>query len=230
MKHIKTVDQFLNEQLFGNYGKKILGLLGIGDKDSAEPIDLSYTSSFDEVVASVIDNLEGGYYHPDMLRDGRVKDQRYSESGETMMGIDRKAGGSINTTPEGKAFWKIMDDQNARKKWEWNYKGGDQQETLKKLVSKMIKPLYDKYSEKYLSPEAKKIVDVNPKLLFNFIYCVWNGPGWFKKFAESLNSEVSGGNKNPIGLTKFVVGLRKNNSNKLIAQGGNKIEKLLNVA
>ena len=44
----------------------------------------------------IIDKLEGGYYHPDMLEDGRIKDSRYSASGETMMGIDRKAGGKIH--------------------------------------------------------------------------------------------------------------------------------------
>jgi len=27
----------------------------------------------------VIDKLEGGYFHPDMLKDGRVKDSRYSK-------------------------------------------------------------------------------------------------------------------------------------------------------
>ena len=38
MKHIKTIDQFLNEQLFGNAYGQLLNLLGIGDpKDIKEP-------------------------------------------------------------------------------------------------------------------------------------------------------------------------------------------------
>ena len=32
--------------------------------------------SFSKVVSEVIDKLEGGYYHPDMLKDGRVRDKR----------------------------------------------------------------------------------------------------------------------------------------------------------
>jgi hypothetical protein len=40
----------------------------------------------------IIEKLEGGYYHPDMLTDGRIKDGRYGGSGETMFGIDRKTG------------------------------------------------------------------------------------------------------------------------------------------
>lgn len=37
MKHIKSRDQFLNEQLFGNAGGKILDLLGLGSVDLQEP-------------------------------------------------------------------------------------------------------------------------------------------------------------------------------------------------
>ena len=73
---------------------------------------------FKQITNMVIDSLEGGYYHPDMLKDGRVKDARYGASGETMFGIDRLAGNS-DKTPQGKAFWKIMDDAGARKNWKW---------------------------------------------------------------------------------------------------------------
>jgi hypothetical protein len=50
------------------------------------------TIKFDKITSLVIDKLEGGYYHPNMLIDGRVKDIRYSGSGETMFGIDRLKG------------------------------------------------------------------------------------------------------------------------------------------
>ena len=31
-------------------------------------------SDWQGIINTIIDNLEGGYYHPDMLQDGRVKD------------------------------------------------------------------------------------------------------------------------------------------------------------
>ena len=52
-------------------------------------------NNFVNITKLVIDKLEGGYYHPDMLQDGRVKDSRYSSSGETMYGLDRHAGHSL---------------------------------------------------------------------------------------------------------------------------------------
>ena len=42
---------------------------------------------YNEVVIKVIKYLEGGYYHPDMLKDGRIKDSRYGASGETTMNL-----------------------------------------------------------------------------------------------------------------------------------------------
>lgn len=190
-------------------------------------------SKFNSVVALVIDNLEGGYYHPDMLKDGRIKDSRYSDSGETMLGIDRKAGGALNTTTAGKAFWGAIDAAGARTKWKWNYKGGQLYDKLKGLAADIIYPEYERLAGLYLSPEAKKIVDQDKRLLFHFVYGTWNGAGWFKKFASDINNAVSGGVVNPVTLTKVAIdsrtkeGLKKGSSpNSLIAQGGQKIAKL----
>lgn len=186
--------------------------------------------SFSKVVSEVIDKLEGGYYHPDMLKDGRVKDSRYGSSGETMFGIDRKAGGSINTTPEGLEFWKLIDAQNARSSWKWGYKGGDLAPKLKDLVGKMIKRNFDSYANKYLDPKSKEIVNKDPRLLFNFAYSVWNGPGWFKKFAEDFNEKVKAGVTDPEELVKVTVDSRTkegltsgSSANSLIKQGGEKM-------
>jgi hypothetical protein len=191
--------------------------------------------SFSKVVSEVIDRLEGGYYHPDMLKDGRVKDSRYGSSGETMFGIDRKAGGAINTTPEGMEFWKLIDAQNARSNWKWGYKGGDLAPKLKDLVGKMIKRNFDTYSNKYLDPKSKEIVNKDPRLLFNFIYSVWNGPGWFKKFAEDFNKKVRSGVTDPEELVKVTLDSRTkegltpgSSANSLVKQGGEKIANLYN--
>lgn len=196
--------------------------------DGSKSIELD-VKDFDGIVAKVIDKLEGGYYHPDMLKDGRVRDSRYGNSGETMMGIDRKAGGEINTTPEGIEFWNLIDSANARTEWKWGYRGGALESQLRKLAGRMIKRYYDKYASRYLSSKALTIVNENPKLLFNFVYAVWNGPGWFKNFAEDINSAVDKGITDPEELAKIELKDRLNSGNSLIAQGGKKIADLLDV-
>jgi hypothetical protein len=184
-------------------------------------------TDFDGIVQKVVQELEGGYYHPNMLKDGRVKDQRYAGSGETMFGIDRKTGGSINTTSAGKQFWSIIDGQNAKNKWKWNYFGGPLQSQLMSLIPKMMKPLYDQYCKSYLSPKAIQIVNSTPPLMFHFVYGVWNGPGWFQKFAKKINLQVANGNLDPVYLTKSAVSHRINSGNSLIAQGGRKISNMV---
>ena len=186
--------------------------------------------AFRTVTDTVIDKMEGGYFHPQMLVDGRVKDVRYADSGETMFGVDRKAGGSINTTEAGKAFWKVIDDSNAKNTWKWNYLGGSLNGKLKDLASDVMYPSYVSNSKNYLTPEASKIVDSDPRLIFHFSYATWNGAGWFKKFATDINKAVESGTKNPDKLVQVAIdsrtkeGLHAGSSpNSLIKQGGDKI-------
>lgn len=192
---------------------------------------------FIEQVIKVIENLEGGYFHPDMLKDGRVKDSRYSSSGETMYGIDRKAGGAINDTTAGRRFWAVIDKENARKLWKWNYKGGKLAPILLPLAADVMKPEVEKNMQNYLTPEARAIVETDNRLIFHFVYATWNGPGWFKAFANAINSAVSKGIKSPDALTKIAIQSRLNPAAvypgrsaaaySLIKQGGKKIQSIL---
>lgn len=184
-------------------------------------------TDFEKIVEAVISNLEGGYYHPDMLKDGRIRDARYGGSGETMFGIDRKTGGGINTTPAGQEFWSLIDKENARENWTWNYMGGSLAPRLKALVAEMIKPVYLR-NQGYLSKEARDIVNSDAKLTFNFVYATWNGPKWFRDFARELNRLVADGETDPKVLTKKMVEARINSGSSLAAQGGRKIDKILN--
>jgi len=184
--------------------------------------------NFVDVTKKVIEKLEGGYFHPDMLLDGRIKDKRYKGSGETMFGIDRRTGGKINSSPAGKKFWKLIDNADARNKWSWNYFGGSLKNTLTPLVAEMMKPQYDNYVNKYLTKKAADIVNNDNKLLFNFIYATWNGPGWFQKFAKPINDAVQSGIVDVKKLRRIALDSRKNDNNSLIAQGGNKIENIFN--
>lgn len=191
---------------------------------------------FKEIVTKVIDKLEGGYFHPNMLKDGRVKDARYSNSGETMFGIDRLKGGSINSTAAGKRFWLLIDNANAAKNWKWNYKGGELEPELKSLASEMIEPLYNNLSKNYLSKQAIEIVNKNAALLFHFVYATYNGSGWFKKFAQDISNAIASGITDPIQLLKIAINSRTKEGlttgskpNSLIAQSGNKIAAMFKI-
>lgn len=174
----------------------------------------------------IIDKLEGGYYHPDMLLDGRVNDIRYKTSGETMFGIDRKYLGNPANGTAQQSFWNIIDQANAKKNWKWNYFGGEYEQVLRNFASDIIFSEYQNYS-KYLSAEAKKIVDSDDRLIFNFQYAVWNGIGWFKKFADTINEAVKNNIINTDQLVDIVVKRRTSDSNTLISNGGIKISSFI---
>lgn len=184
-------------------------------------------NDFNKFASIVIDKLEGGYYHPDMLKDGRVKSSLYNSSGETMFGIDRLRGGTINSTQAGREFWSIIDSLNARKNWKWNYKGGEYGNRLKMLVSLMMKPQYDSYCKLYLTPKSQSIINSNSSLLFNFIYATWNGPGWFKYFANRFNTDVNNGITNVNTLIDKVIQYRKESGDQIIINTGKRMEQFI---
>lgn len=190
-------------------------------------------TDWEKIVNVIIDNLEGGYYHPDMLADGRIKDSRYSSSGETMLGMDRKTGGWETKGAAAEEFWRLIDEAGARQKWPYNYMGGALEPKLRSLVVQIMKPLFEKYLGLYMSKEAQAIVMNNTGLAFNFGYAVWNGPGWFQRFAKVINQKVAEGVTDPKELLKIAIDTRKNwssssaSANSLIAQGGRKIEKIV---
>lgn len=184
-------------------------------------------NDFIKITDEVIDKLEGGYYHPKMLSDGRVKDSRYSASGETMFGLDRKAGSGLSKYPEWQKFWNRVDSLGASDKWSWNYKGGANAPELKKIAGQVMYKEYMNLYNRYLSPESQKLVDGDPRLTFNFAYAAWNGSGWFQRFARVFNDAVAKGERNKEKLVDLVVAQRTQSSNSLIAQGGRKIAQFI---
>jgi hypothetical protein len=208
----------LNEEI--NRFKDIISVINSLNEATNDGVD------FIKRTGQVIDKLEGGYYHPDMRYRLPGDWSKYGRSGETMFGIDRLRGGTINDTPAGKEFWSIIDNTNAKNTWKWNYKGGQLGERLKVLVAQMMKPQYDSYCRLYLTPEALKVVNSSKALTFNFIYATWNGPGWFKKFAARFNEDV----KNGLGvndLIKNVIKYRKESGNRIIVDTGKRLEDIL---
>lgn len=204
----------LDEQV--NRFKQIMNVLNENTNNSIDFIALT---------KKVINQLEGGYYHPNMRTKLNYDWSKYGDSGETMFGIDRLKGGSINNTPAGKEFWKLIDNADAKNKWKLYYMGGSLNDKLTTLAAQMMKPQFELYMKSYLTPEAQKIIYSNEELTFNFIYATWNGPGWFKKFATKFNEDV----KNNLSVKELiakVIEYRLTSGNNIIVDTGKKLNKI----
>jgi hypothetical protein len=225
-------DIIISEHQLDKVLDNILNLVFNRDEDEKKSPSNSKNNvpvDFGESVNKVIDNFEGGYYHTNMYQDGRLNTSVMGDSGETMMGIDRKHGVGFSTSAAGKEFWGLMDNSKAGKNWKYNYMGGPLENKLRGLVTEMIEPEYDRLSDRYLSTESREIVKNSPELTFNFIYATWNGPSWFQKFARAINDAVEDGITNSDDLIKIAIKSRRESGNSLIAKSGNIMSKLFNV-
>lgn len=174
----------------------------------------------------IIDNLEGGYYHPDMYQSNpdfftptASIGAAYARSGETMFGFDRVNGGSLNQKPKMVEFWAIIDanytPHHGDLKW-WNEMAGyfrtgkpsgiplDVQKNLRRLASEQMAEQLNYYASLYLDPAAYQVVLKDPRLLLQFLYACWNGPGNFKKFAEVINKAYGEGTRKANALYDLV--------------------------
>lgn len=204
------------------------------------------------VARQVIEMLEGGYYHPNMFNDGRLSPQYraiYANSGETMYGLDRHAGHSLfytssrkssdpvnnlqyipgytYRTPQAKEFWSAIDQANAKNNWAWNYKGGSLQSKLLDLAADIMYNVYNNYASTYLKPSTRQIVENDPALMINFAWAAWNGSGFFKFYADRLNTLVDAGTTNPEQLAADTISARLNSQFGTIRSGGAKIQSYL---
>lgn len=209
------------------------------------PSILKKNMSFVEVTEAVISNLEGGYFHPDMTRDGRVRDSRYSTSGETMFGLDRKQGD--NSSNAARNFWGEIDKAGARSKWRWNHMPKDPlYSKLVQYAAGVIEPMFNRSLSKFCPDKnIQNLIKSDGRLMFNVIYAQWNGIGWIKGLLGVIVEEYNNGNKTAESLLKasvvervkgghrmYRIGTGKtlgSRSASLIAQGGKKIAKITGV-
>jgi hypothetical protein len=144
---------------------------------------------FSSLTNVVIDNFEGGYYHPDMAKKMKPSDQALlAASGETMFGLDRKAGAQLAVYPEWKQFWDMIDKANARTNWKHYSMGGALNAPLKALAGKIMYQWFNHLAAKYLFGSSIDKIAADDRLVIHFSYASWNGEGWFKKFAVALNA------------------------------------------
>jgi hypothetical protein len=173
--------------------------------------------TFEEVTAQVIAHLEGGYFHPNQFNDGRLaptprNKEIFQSSGETMFGIDRVAAGSLNTTTEGKAFWALVDAQNASSTWDHEYIPQDPLKTqLVNAAVAVMKPEFERLFNRYVPiPDLQNLIRSDGRLYFNFSYATWNGSGYFNGFSKKIIEAYNSGITSPDELVKIFINLRLN--------------------
>ena len=185
-----------------NWFKKTFNLNDAGDpasSSSISPTSGSVESNWMEVTKKIIDNFEGGYWNYWECKDHPYSDM-FKNSGETMFGLDRKAGAIEKLKPEGEEFFRIIDNEKKKlgtefcKKWKWNYRGGELEEVLKDLAARIMFKRYEANMKNYVKdPETKKRIENNKGLLLHMSYACWNGPVFFRDFAKLLETAVKEG-------------------------------------
>lgn len=167
--------------------------------------------NFMDITKKVIENFEGGYWNPFCPSHPKGGMGR---STETLFGLDRY-NGNIESTSEGKEFFRIIDDEKRAmgatssgsgsgmrwsnmdrfcKKWKWNSRGGDKEQKLKELAASIMKKRFDSHMSSFVrDPKTRQKIMNNDGLLIHMSYATWNGSGFFKKFADKLQQGVKQG-------------------------------------
>lgn len=188
------------------------------------------------VTKKVIDNFEGGYWNYWQCKN-HPWHSMYRASGETLFGLDRKAGNIESLGPEGKEFFRIIDDEKKKlgmsefcRKWTYNYRGGDLEERLKELAAKTMFREYEKNMSNYVKdPETRKRIEANDGLLLHMSYATWNGPGHFQKFVKKLEDGVKQG-KSDEELLEIAKNSRTNTFTGAWAKANTKVNSLIDKA
>jgi len=221
----------------------ILGNLDKINQIKAQACNGKGYPSIYQIITKLVTSLEGGYYHPEMLRGNsqysRVNDGRFRGSGETFLGIDRLNGGKdLEAMPEWSKFWSLIDADKEIKKyskpktmWKKHDYSLEDNPTLFKQLAELSVNMMRKRTENFgtdtLSAQAKKIIACDARLILHFVYGAYNGQGHYNDMAREVNRVVrNGGNANDclVALNNFRVGHRLS----LLRQTGEKIKSIIN--
>jgi hypothetical protein len=157
-----------------------------------------------------------------------------------MFGLDRLQGGELNTSDAGKKFWRIIDTQKAKDNWPFNYpySGKDKVNllggvTVSELIDGLqtqlaisIKPLFDRFYNKYLTKREQSIIEKSKPLQLHFVYATWNGESFFKFYSKNLIDDIDKGITDADQLFNNQIKLRKNSQYIQIRQSGEKMERI----
>jgi hypothetical protein len=184
---------------------------------------------FEPMTIVVIDNFEGGYYHPDMKRNFKPSDQKkLGDSGETMFGEDRKHGSQLSKYPEWKEFWGLVDADRVKNPglWKYQYRGGKLEGQLKKLTAAIMYKWFRYLAGKYILISSMDEIANDNRLMIHFSYASWNGEGWFERYAKALNVAIKQYEGDKEMIFKTAIKARTESSNPVIRQQGNKMMNL----
>lgn len=187
----------------------------------------SKMKTFAEVMSTIIQNIEGGYYHPDMKAANPKKFAVMLSSGETMYGIDRRAGAKATSdcaacsNAQKTGLWDVIAADKVRNSSSWYYGyapkiGTPLQKQLYDLAQKVQEPQYDAPFTRYLKAkkydmEFKKIVESDGRLWFHFIdMWAWNGHGWAQGFTQIAYNAYKNGEKDPYKLHEVLTQEKQN--------------------
>lgn len=154
---------------------------------------------FGPMTEIVIDNFEGGYYNPSMLKNFQAKDQAVlKNSGETLFGLDRMAGAQLARYPEWKQFWELIDADRDKNPfaWKYNYKGGSVfgkeaiAPKLKRLAAAIMYQWFSYLAGRYILISSMDEIAADQRLIIHFSYSCWNGESWFEKYSMALNEAI----------------------------------------
>jgi hypothetical protein len=213
IKNLYNINEIDAEKLVSSLFSKAMEIAKNAEKDKTTSDETETSDNYDDTIPSssvgsssdflditkkVIKKFEGGYFTHDC--PNHPKNSIYDNSGETMFGLDRKAGDIENISSKGKEFFGLIDQDKKKlgmdafcKKWKYNYKGGELEERLLTLAAEIMSGLYEKNAQRYFKGKTKSIVETSKPLMLHFSYATWNGPGFFKYFAESMNKAVEDG-------------------------------------
>ena len=191
---------------------------------------------FIAITQIVIDHFESGYFHPNMTKRMSQTDRnRLAASGETMYGLDRKAGIELaKFNPEWTEFWALIDKADAKTRWDHYYMGDPAiRPRLKELAASIMFRWFNELSRRYLTSSSIEKIAKDDRLILHFAYACWNGPGWFQKYGIALKEAT--GTRNEIfnkAIQARTQAVSKNKlgilvANQTIRNQGDKMVKLI---
>ncbi len=171
-----------------------------------------------DILDAMVRYVEGGYFSPAHVSKFNKRSQDlYTNSGETLWGIDRFAG-QTETEEVGRKFWAAVDSISgygdlgaySRKTnsgkwdiskypvrtnaWKYNYmpKPGDKGYDImySSFVNYAVSNLND-WLDKYFKshPALKKMILSDARFKFMWFRSTWNGPGWFNWYANGKTNK-----------------------------------------
>ena len=146
-----------DEDDLGKYLQQIFGLDLNKTKKEIKKFKGTVDSVWKSFTDKIIDKFEGGYWNRDKEKPisevclDHPYTSLFDNSGETMFGIDRRAG-EWDKDSDGQVYFGIIDSEKDSagsmiefcNTWVWGYRGGSLEDTLKLRASNLMRKSYER--------------------------------------------------------------------------------------